>query len=80
MSQEPAPFTRGPLRSTVQGYPTRVSGNTGNTTATDFDGRMSNMNRTGRHSTISTHKEAEAKAIYESQPIIKGNTPLSIQN
>ena len=72
MSQEPGGhFMRNSnVRSTVQGYPPRNAG--GNTTAGDFE-RISNMNRTGRHSTISNHKETEAKAIYESQPIIKGN-------
>ena len=65
-----------PGRSTVQGYP-GISGHRANQTQDGGDfGR--GINRTGRHSTLMPHSgqtmtSDHPKAIYDSQPIIKGN-------
>ena len=81
VQNEPSPFVRNNIRSTVTGYPSYSNRNTGNNDTTNLGERGI---RPGRHSTLMPNQtnsgDHQTKAIYDSQPIIKGNTTNQLIN
>ena len=81
VQNEPSPFVRNNIRSTVTGYPSYSNRNTGNNETSNLGERGI---RPGRHSTLMPNQtnsgDHQTKAIYDSQPIIKGNTTNQLIN